>query len=734
MRSSHWIHGAAILALGAAGAPAFAQVADPAGGGVLNSADIVVTARKRAESLQDVPLSVTAVNADIIARNNIVKIDQVAAITPNVQLSNISVDPMSISAYIRGIGNRATEPSQDVPVAISIDGVYITDIAGSLIDVFDVQQIEILRGPQGTLQGRNSPGGAINVTTRRPSGDFGARFEAVYERFGALDLKGAVEAPLVQDRVAVKFSAFRSTGGGYVRNLTTGKDIGDADRYGGRIGILVTPNDDLTMYFTADYVRDRSEQAPLRPVPNAVPLGPRDPVPAVCAAYGYCTPYGKYQTGSEFTDRNSSKNGGLAANIDWDLGGVSLASVTGYRFVNNILNSDVDALPEPILHQQGRDETVRAISQEFRLSSNGDAPLQYVVGVYGIHSKFDLTQPTIIGSLALGFPPPAFGYYASSTRKQTTKSYAIFAQLSYDITDRWSISGGGRQSWDKKHLTAIPDLVNAPDAIFDDRISFSNLSLEAGTEYKFSRDINGYLRFSQGYRSGAFNGAASTIADLNSFRPEKVNSFEAGLKTELFDRRLTANIATFAYDYKDIQITVVDATPAGTALRIINGEGMKIRGVEFETHFRPTDTLKLSGSLGYLHAKYKSQIVDLGFGPTDLATVRKEQAPKLTAYAAFDYTLPVGGDSELLFSGDVSYRSSLSTTPIDNVIGNQSRYALVGAAMTLRLRDGKYTIGVFGRNLTDKYYHTAGEQGGGFFAFHAVGRPRTFGVRTSARF
>lgn len=729
MRFVQFAISASVLALST---PVFAQEGAP-GQGAIGVDDIVVTARKRAESLQDVPLSVTAVNSASIERNNIVKIDQVAQLTPNVQLQPVSVNPTNISAYIRGIGNRAQEPSQDVPIAISIDGVYLTDIAGSLVDVFDVQQVEVLRGPQGTLQGRNSPGGAINITTKRPTGEFGAKFEALYARFDELQLKGIVEAPLVKDKIAVKLSAFRNTGGGYVHNITTGETMGSIRNWGGRLGILLTPDDKFTAYITADFVRDNSLQPNIRSTPYSGSRGPRDPEPATCSITGFCTPIGKYENASNFTTPNSSKNGGLAANINYDAGAVTLTSVTGYRFVNETNNTDVDASPSTILEAHGRHTAIRALSQEFRVASNGTGPLSFVAGVYGIRSKFDLVQPLYLSSALAGLPPPFFTLFPSSARQQVTTSAAVFGQASYKITDKWSISGGARFTHDHKHMISTPAF---SPTTFNGSINFHNLSVEAGTEYRFSRAVNSYFRFSQGYRSGGFNGDQADVSAINVYRPEKINSYEVGLKTEFWDRRATANISAFKYDYTDIQITAVDSSPVGSVQRIVNGKGIEIYGVEFEGSLRPTRQLAITAAVGYLHAKYESEVVNLGFGPTNLADIAKDYTPKFTGYLSADYTIPLqdGEMGSVVLNADMNYRSSQYTSPVANLISFQDKYALVNAALTYKAKDDRFSIGVFGKNLTDKYYITTGELTGGALSFQNVGRPRSYGVRASVQF
>ncbi|MBK5264043.1 MAG: TonB-dependent receptor, partial [Alphaproteobacteria bacterium] len=463
--------------------------------------EIIVTARKRAESLQDVPVSVTALNAALLERNNITRIDQVAQLTPNTMMHSTGILPSEITAYIRGIGDRSAEPSQDLSIAISVDGVYLTNVAGSLVDTFDVQQVEVLRGPQGTLQGRNSPGGAINVTSRRPSGEFHARTQISYERFDLISLKGMVEAPIVQDVLAMKVSGFRNHGGNFMYNQQAKRRIaGGVDNWGGRVGLLFTPNDKLKAYLSADFIRDTSPDPAIRPRPHAGTVvgelseGP----PLLCTAFGFCTEFPKYENAADLIGSNSNKDGGVGLTVDYDFGPATLTSVTGYRFINQAVDLDDDGVPGTVLNVIDRKTKNRQWSQELRLASNGNGPLSYVVGVYGLHSKFDFSRRTQLGGPIAGLPASVI-LTAFGTRSQKTNSYAVFGQASYKITDKWSVSGGARHTWDKKDLVATP---TATSGTGNFKASFSQLTVEAGTEYRFSRGNMAYFRFAQGYRAG----------------------------------------------------------------------------------------------------------------------------------------------------------------------------------------------------------------------------------------
>ncbi|GAY22196.1 outer membrane receptor protein [Sphingobium fuliginis] len=626
--------------------------------------------------------------------------------------------------------------AQSSPVALSVDGVYYSTVSGTLVDVFDVSQIEVLRGPQGTLQGRNAPGGAVNVTTRRPSGEYGMRWQLSYARFDQLQARVAVEAPIVANVLAVKLSGFYNNGGAFMNNLTIGRKNGGAlNNWGGRLSVLFTPSPDLTAYLTVDYMKDRSEQPPNRPRPHAGSLGSNangsfEPSPAVCTVFGYCSEYGKYETGSNFVTPASLKNFGTSLNVDWDIGGVALSSVTGYRDVKDNLRIDADALPVTALHFVNKPQRVEQFSQELRLASDGNGPLTYVVGAYYLNYSYKFFQQLELGGPLAGLPAGT-SFLSSRESQERTHSFALFGQASYKITDSWSVSGGVRQTWDRKRLVATPRSPGPSQAFKTD---FKNLSIEAGTEYRLDQDKLAYVRFSQGYRSGGFNegGAFPTI---NVYKPEKVDSYELGLKTEWLDRRLKLNASAFQYAYKDMQIVTLTGSVAGNINRIINAKTTRIRGVELELVAAPTDNFNIRGTVGYLDARYPNQIVDLGTGPVNLRNVQKDNTPKWTASVGTDYTIDLGSDgSELQFAADLSYKSRFATNPNPTPIAIQDKYALLNASITYKMPDDRFAISIFGQNLTDKYYKVIGESGNNFFLWDTVGRPRTYGVKLSASF
>lgn len=687
------------------------------GGAGAYSADnydaIVVTARKRAESIQRVPISVTAFDERALERNAIASIEQVSQYTPNVVFVPISISPTSVAPYIRGIGNFAQEPSQDPPIAISVDGVYLAQISGSLIDVFDASQIEVLRGPQGTLQGRNSPGGAINVTTRRPGDVFAARFDASYGNYNDIQIKGAVDLPF-SETISAKAAFMISDRDGYVKNITTGRRLGDQKNFAGRVGLLFRPTDNFDLYVTGDYSKDRSRQPGMR-FAGSFP----DRVPQACSVFNLCDPNPRFTSTANYDPRRQFFEGwGLTANANLDLGGATITSVTGYRKAEDHQWVDVDATAADIFGLEDRDLRTKQFSQEIRIASDkGGQPeagqLDWVVGVFYMNSKFKMFQRQRIFGGALG----------QSYRDQTLKSYAIFGQATFNITEQLSVSAGARQSWDDKVLHSQP--IGSP-VVGEFKADFDNLSLELGAEYRFSPTAMAYARFSQGYRSGGINGAASRLIDVNAYGPEKVDAYEFGIKTEWFDRRLLVNLTAFRSNYKDLQRNIIVTDANNNVLSNISNQGKaRMQGFEAEIRFRVSDQLNIWGNYGYLHARY----LDPAFRQFDVI-----YAPAHTGSAGFDFTIPVRDADRFVLTGDVNFKSRFNATTNTLQVGEQDAYAIVNATATYRFADDRFSIGAYGRNLTNSYYITTATDNGGLSNWVVEGAPRTYGVRFTANF
>lgn len=706
--------------------PAAAQ-AQVAADDAVSTDEIVVTARKRAESIQRVPLAVTAVDAAALARLNVKTIADLK-IAPNVEIVSAQLQPSGAVFYIRGVGNKAQEPFIDTPVAISVDGFYLPISTGAMLDLFDVQQVEVLRGPQGTLQGRNSPGGAVNVTSRRPSGDFGFEGELGYGRFNTYDVKLAGEAPIVPDVLAARASMMITKGDGPIRNILTGQHLGGREIYAGRLSLLFTPSADFDLFISGDYNANRSDQIGTRGA-NLPTAFPRQPVPVACSLLGVCAPLKPWTVDTDWNAPYHSNTGGVAATANWNLGGVTLTSVSGYRKLKERQNADVDGTSFPFIHVIGRTLDMDTWSQELRLASNKSGAatggqLDWVFGGLIYDSKFDLEQPVAV-----------FGTVADQFGHQTLRSYALFGQATYHITDAWSISAGARQSWDKKRYLGIQPGY-PPASEVDVRARFDNFSVEASTEYRVTRDHLVYVRFAQGYRAGGINGGAASPETVTPFDPETVDSYEIGAKTEWLDRHLVVNLALFQNDYKDLQREVVLPSTAGFTTVIRNAANARIKGAELEVVMRPSDQFNVRASYGYLDAKYRSFFADiLGTGVAiDNSFLRLPFTPKHSISFGADYTVPMGDGSKLMLAAQLNMKSSYTVNPTDTQVGNEDGYETVDLSARYDFMDGKLGVEAYARNLFGAHYIVAAENVGGAASYQIDGPRATYGGRLFFKF
>lgn len=709
---------AQIVAPTPAAPPTAASAAD------IDPNEITVTARKRSETVQNVPLSITALDASALSLQHVNTIADIKT-APSVQISEGGYFPSGAVFYIRGIGNTAQDPFVDTPVAVSIDGVYLATTSGSLVDLFDVQQVEVLRGPQGTLQGRNAPGGAVNIMTRRPTGDTSLEGEIGYGRFNAVDVKLAGETA-VTDTLAVRASMIVNHDDGYIRNLYDGSHLGGRGIYAGRLSLFYKPSDRFDLFVSGDWTINHSQQTGGRSV-NTDQAYPRQPVSVACSAFGFCTPLKNWTADEDFTAPYRGQYGGVSATANLHLGGVTLTSVTGYRQIRDRQNIDVDSLPIPFIAAIDRRYHQQQASEELRLASDSSGPragrLDWVLGGIYFWSHYSLVQPVAV-----------FGVTATQYGRQTLRSGAAFGQATYHFTDRWSLSAGFRQTWDRKRYDGIQPGFTAADEVFVPYRS-NNLSFEAGTEYKFSPDALLYFRFSQGYRAGGINGGASLPQDVTTFKPETVNAYEIGAKTQWFDRRLTFDAALFQSDYSDLQREVVLPENV-TAPTIRNAATARIRGIEIESSARPTDFLTLRLGYSYLDAKYRNFFADLvGTGiAIDNSGLRLPFTPHNTLSLGADLHFTQANGDRISLIVNTMIKSKYTLNVIDVQATSQKGYETTDISIHYDLAHPKIGFEVYGLNIFGSHYSIAGETLGGASYYQVDGPRSTYGARVTFKF
>jgi len=703
----------ACTALSSVSLPAFAQEAPAA----QEQRDVViVTANKRDEDIQEIPVAVTAIGGEDLQNLHVSSVLDLNALAPSLQIKTDD-NAANPKIFIRGIGLNDFNPTTASAVGIYSDGVYIGSPLAQMGQFFDLERVEVLRGPQGTLYGRNTTGGAINLVSRKPSDTLEANASAEYGSYNSVTLEGGVGGP-ISDTLAYRAAGTYMRNDGYTLNRLTGNRGNDTDRGSARFSLAWTPSDTFDALFQLKYGRSNG---------GSIWAYNRSILPATLAAEGpdgYCAP--EYYTSGECTDlagyANTSDNlyqgdyhlegkdkvetYGASATLTWDLGAMSLISVSGYDHADRDDVEDTDAGPTDILTARYQAKQWAA-SQELRLQSNGDNQLNWVAGLYFARDELDtrsyydvfrvINTGDTMNELLAGIG--VFGWPFT----QDTDSYAAFGQVDYKFTDKLTGTVGLRYSADDKtfHYDSIysSDVGGPIVPLFtiDDSKTFDSVSGRLGLKYQVSDDVNVHGSYNRGYKSGGFFGAQSADpASVVPYDDESVDAYEVGLKSQLFGGLLTANLAAFYYDYKDLQVytLVVDPNTNLTVQNFTNASNAEVKGFEAELAASPIDGLDLSLAASFLDATYKN-FTSLG---DDYSGNTLPNAPEtsLTGTARYQWAL-FGGNAEA--QADLSYRSKVyyDTRNVERLSDGDRTF--VNLRFGWKPATGGMEYGIFGRNV-----------------------------------
>ena len=712
-------------------APAMAQDATTASDEAEDGDAIIVTARRREENLIDVPIAVSAFSGESLEMRGALDITEIGNITPNTTLETSRGSNSTLSAFIRGIGQQDPVSGFEPGVGIYLDDVYLNRPQAGVLDIYDVERIEVLRGPQGTLYGRNTIGGAVKYVTKRLPQEFSLSARATVGTYKQADGVLTVSAP-IGDIVRVGGSVARLSRGGFGDNLTTGLENYNKDLWGARATVeLGGYGAPVSIRINGDYTRDKSD-----------PRGGHRLIPGLLSGAPVLS--NVYDTRGGLVDpKQDIEAYGLAMNISMDLSdSLTLRSISAWRKDDSFTPIDFDALPAVDLDVPGGYFNEQ-ISQEVQLLVDA-GPFSGMVGAYYLDASADtLFDVRLFTSLA--------GLTAFTKAAVDTETYAVFGDFTYDFSDQLSLSVGGRYTWDERNANILRQnylgggspffggagLPFGPAGTnFSGKRSFKKFTPRVSISFKPAPDHNIYASFSQGFKGGGFDprGAGVNAPDLNgngirgendevaaflSFRPESVNSYEVGYKGNLFDGGLTFALAGFYADYKDVQIPgsvacIVAGLPSFCGVTSNAGKAT-FKGVELEFNARlgesfvtSGDRLNLLGAIGYIDAKFDEYITNITSVPTDVAAFRNVQnTPSWTASGTLAYMTPVGA-GRLNLGTTVSYRSRTSQFEIPNPYIDQSGYALIDASLVYTSPDDHWSIGLHGKNLTDKQYKTSG--------------------------
>jgi iron complex outermembrane receptor protein len=526
-----------------------ADVATPAADDSTALAEITVTARRRAESIHDTPVAVTAVNTAMLESKNAVNIGDLQGSVPNLLITGEPAGAAAANLSIRGLSFADIEKSFDPTVGVVIDGVFLGTNTGQYLDFFDIADFEVLRGPQGTLFGRNTIGGVINITRSRPTGEFGAKVEVSYGRFDTTTERGVFNAPVIKNVLAAKLFYFNTKTDGYYRDANTGNLTGGSQNQNFGAALLLTPGGGFDALLTLE----RQMQYYL-PVGGTL-VSSSDLFGQVVAGAGFTNEVNRNNTTDLYTvfsnPRGPHPSGHYNApaatlQMNWDAGPVKLTAVTGYRksFEDQVQPFDGTSLGLYVSH---RIQPFHQFSEELRAAGRATATLDYVAGLYYYDGVYTLTQTTDLFGAGFGLPQVVSG---------EAKSAAAFLDFDWAFIDKWRLNFGGRYTRDKKSLnnTGV-DVTTGKETFFGaPSATFSKFTPKASIDFRPSRQFMYYASYSVGYRSGGFSNRALDAATTNTaFQPETVDSAEVGIKSEWFDRRMSVNAAYFDAKYKNMQ-------------------------------------------------------------------------------------------------------------------------------------------------------------------------------------
>jgi iron complex outermembrane recepter protein len=728
--------------------------------------EITVTARRVRENLQDTPIAVSAFSGGLLDERQIFKTDQLDQVVPNLQFSNnaqLAGNNSSSQIFIRGIGQSDPTSTVDPGVGLYIDEVYIGNAVGGTLDFRDIASVQVLRGPQGTLFGRNTIGGAILITTEDPGDEFGATVKAGFGSDSLIDGFVALDAPF-SESFKSRFSFGLRQQDGYVTR-TDGTDLGDTDTYTAQAKFVWTPAESTRATLSFDYTRADENGSPLVfAAINETATFPRvssfeagcpgmasiaTPVPVIndnrCANdFQARGPYGNNGT---FPLRSTFDNWGTALNLSFNLSNeLVLKSISSYRDVHWEGIRDADNTPLTILHTL-YDVDGSQWSQELQLTYQTES-LTGVVGAYYFDQKSD-----DIVTVQLNPPPPGI-QFDSDNNKVDNQSWAAFSQLTYKLTERLSLTGGARYTQDKKASFpdqfdfSNPNLKQVPAIWYRD--TFSAFTPSASLSMRWSDQAMTYLSYAKGFKGGGWNSHFNAVLTQNlvdallKFDPEEAETFEIGFKLDLAGNTLRLNGAVFTSDYTDMQVTYrgpifPPPTPPGVAPFLTNAGEASIDGAELELTWAPTAEWLVEGSLGYLDTKLDKLIVDpLLIFPPGLAEGNVlPYSPEWQAHVGIAYTAIIG-DFELIPRVDASYQDTTYFDPtLTPEIAQLDEVTVLNASFTFKPSAGKWSVTLGVNNATDELYPVAGNSSlttGSGYAEIAYARPREYFAKLSYDF
>lgn len=701
--------------------PVLAQDADTEAGANSDKYEtITVTSNRRTKSLNEVPMAVTALGSMTIERANVLDIEDVAGMTPGFSIS--TYNPVTPQPYIRGVGTNSSSVGDDASVGVFIDDVYAGRAGGFRSDMFDIQRVEVLRGPQGSLYGRNVAGGAISVITKDPTEFFEGKLKGTLGSYNLMELQGMVSGPVADD-VNGRFAGSIRQRDGWVDNVNTGSEVRNQDNksFRGKLDFNLSRKADLMLI--ADYAKDNLDG------------------PGVRSVDGYGDVYGEeYPTEGEIDQVDLFKDGstdreifGLSANLTVDLGDYLFTSISAYRqqdyyFFDDLTGRYLQDAGLSLMNDAS--EKSEQVTQEFRLQNLTNGPFEWTAGVYIFNESIEREEAWDSSKMYefMGVDMASRGVWDAAN---DTHSYAVFGEGSYRLNDNWGITLGGRYTYDKKDFSVIatgaPDLLGFLQENYqvEEQKSWNSFTPKFTVNYFADQGDMVYLTVSEGYKAGGYNGIAAT-ADMAStpFDQETAQNYELGFKARFFDKALSLNGAAYFLDYSDLQNFTTDIETG--EVRTATGDA-EVKGIELDANAFVTDGLRMFATYAYTDSEFTSFESDPSVVGNTLA-----RTPEHSGSLGANYQWLLDNGQTLDWRTDITYQDEMFFSVSNEAAAKTDSYTLVNSNVTWETMDG-WEFTVYGKNLTDKEYivHSFSLTGVGFAI---QGEPRTFGISVAKSF
>jgi iron complex outermembrane receptor protein len=732
-------------------------------GGMMSSA------RKRNEMVQTTPVAISAFSAGALSVQDVRRLSDLDGLVPSLAIDNAIGSANTGRLTIRGVGQGETATALDPAVGVYVDGVYVPRSQGQIRALFDIERIEVLRGPQGTLFGKNTIGGAINVITRKPDLEFGADAAVRVGNFGRFDTRLTLNLPLVEEKAAARISLASNYDDGYQSNEFLNQRYADDRLLGSRTELLLLPSSDVEIMLMGEYTKEArrpqlgkcvvvNEPAPGIVAVERLALGAENLTDAMFRTCEEDAARSERKFASDLSGAKSHlRTTLLSSQVSWEISGdLSLRSITAFRDQDDENVQDLDASELALAPFGGGGVESSAFTQELQLTGRGwSNRLVYVVGLFALDEDIDddtdggesllapelIRRGTVLGTTVIPL--------VEERRKLDNQSFAVYAQASYDVTDRLNFTAGLRRTTERKRFKKSdvsltggfrPADLSAfgPGTTllgFERSERFKDLSPSASLAFEVTPTILTYASYAKGFRSGGFNGRATSLnEDTAKIDPEDLTTYELGVKSTFFDSRLLVNGATYYSIYNDIQRPILQMGAGDIpTVRVTNAAEARLSGAELELVALPTASLRLESALSVFKSRYTEFESP---GQPDIEDARFPGQPSYLLTFASSYDLELGSLGVLSTRAQWTHRGMQANDAADSRSIRSDKYGLLDARMALMLPDGKTQITLFGTNLLDRVYFNNGFDASDTvgLAVRFIGPPRRYGVELSREF